>query len=93
MKNTLFIGLAVLMIVACGKKEEPKVLAPFFTPSTTSPPSPAIVTPKDAAPSFVPTPPAPPHAVYDGIQRPMPGQANDDSNPEFKAGGQTDPKK
>jgi hypothetical protein len=45
---------------------------------------------KDAPTTVVPPPP--PNATDDGIQRPMPGQANDHSTPGF-SGGVPDSKK
>jgi PBP1b-binding outer membrane lipoprotein LpoB len=82
MKNYLAIGLAVVMIAACGDKGAPKTVAPA-----------PLAPQQNAQPTVVPTPPAPPNAVDDGIQRPMPGQAGDTSSAEFKDGGKPDPKK
>lgn len=82
MKHYLTIGLALAMIAGCGNKDEPKTVAPM-----------PLAARQDAQPSVVTPPPAPPNAVGDGIQRPTPGQANDHSSSEFKAGGKSDPKK
>jgi hypothetical protein len=82
MKNYLPIALALAMIAGCGNKTEPKTAAP----------APPIAT-KDAQATFVPVPPAQPNAVNDGVQHPAPGEANDDSNPEFKNGGKPVPQK
>lgn len=82
MKNYLVTGLAMAMMAGCGSKDEPKTAAPA-----------PLAAGQDAQSAPATTPPAPPNAVADGIQRPTPGQANDHSSPEFKAGGKSDPKK
>jgi hypothetical protein len=82
MNNYLAIGFALAVIAGCGNQEQPKTAAP-------APPAAR----QDAPPAQVTPPPAPANAVADGVQRPTPGQANDHSNPEFKAGGKADTKK
>ena len=82
MKNYLMLGLVLAILVGCGKKDEPKTAAPA-----------PLATPDVAQSSVVTPPPVPPKAVDDGVQRPTPGQANDDSSPAFKSGGKVDPKK
>jgi len=84
MKTYLVMGLgfALAMIAGCGNKDQPQTAVP-------APPMAAA----EAPPSVVSTPPpARPNAVDDGVQRPMPGQANDHSTPGFD-GGTTDKKK
>lgn len=84
MKIHLAITLAAALLAGCGNKNE-------STQPKTAPAAPPM-TAKDAQPIIVPPPPPPPKATDDGVQRPTPGQANDDSTPSFK-GGAPDPKK
>ena len=82
MKHYLVAGLAMAIMAGCGSKnDEPKTAAPA-----------PLAAGQDIQTSPV-TPPPPPKAAADGVQRPTPGQANDHSSSEFKAGGKRDPKK
>lgn len=82
MRNYLVVGFAVAMIAGCGNKDVPKVGVP----------TPLVAAQEPQA--LVPVPPMPPpNAVDDGIERPKPGQNNDHSSPEFKAGSSPDLKK
>ena len=76
------LGLILAIPAGCGNKDEPKTAVPA-----------PLATPQVVQPSAVTPPPVPPKAIDDGIQRPTPGQANDDSSPAFKNGGKPDPKK
>lgn len=78
MRNYLVVGFAMAMIAGCGNKEVPKPKVAV--------PTPLVATQEPQA--LVPVPPLPaPNAADDGIERPKPGQNNDHSSPEFKAGG------
>jgi hypothetical protein len=74
---------AVLLVGACGKKDDAQPVAP----------APPVM--KSDAPSSVPAPPLPAPDVPKGAaaQLPAPGQANDHSSPAFKGGGAPDKNK
>jgi hypothetical protein len=94
--TSIFAACASALVVtaACNRTDAPP--APTAAPptntatqATTAPPSPPV----QEAPS-TPTAPMPPPDVPkgDATSLPKPGQANDHSSPEFKAGGKEVPK-
>lgn len=76
---------AVLLATGCEKTQDKPAEAPA------PPPAPA----QSAAPPPTPTPPLPePDPAKASMPpTPLPGQANDHSNPDFKGGGKPDPTK
>jgi len=86
MKSYVAVAVAaVLMIGACGKKDD--------APSAAS--QPPVVKSEDSKKSVVPTPPLPAPDVPKEAQAPSPppGQPGDKSSPEFKGGGVPDKNK
>ena len=86
MKSYVAVALAaVLMIGACGKKDDAPSAAP----------QPPMVKSEDSKKSVVPTPPPPVPDVPKEAQAPSPppGQPGDTSSPEFKGGGVPDKNK
>lgn len=81
----LAVAAAVLLVGACGKKEDAKLTAP----------QPSLMQPGDPLPPSVPTPQPLAPNVPAGPVAPLPqaGQAGDHSSPSFKEGGKPDTKK
>lgn len=80
-KHWLIAVTAMVLIAACGKNEGPAP-GPLMPGAPTIPP----IKIEDVRPA-VPTSPLPaPSATADPTPGPRPGQANDHSSPEFKAG-------
>jgi hypothetical protein len=79
--TSVLIACAVLLAAGCGKKDEP-------APAASSAPA-------ESRTAAAPPPPLPEGDKSKGgeVQQPQPGQANDHSNPAFKAGGAPDKNK
>lgn len=81
---------AMLLVIGCNREvDEPvmpaeRPLSPAPLPIPAPSPEPAETTPP-------PPQPAPDPRAENDPPTPMPGQANDHSNPAFKDGGQPDP--